>query len=224
MIETELILKEDHMEKVIIIFTGPSLHRDEAKKILDADYRPPVGRNDVLIALRDKPDIIGIIDGVFHQKPAVAHKEILIALDQGVIVVGGSSMGALRASELDDFGMIGVGKVYEAYKNGEIESDDDVAVVFNPQTSELLSQALVNMSYNFQRACEEGIISTDELQNLNETAKSIYYPKRTYKKVLEDSDIDITPKNKLIEFLEQKGKDVKREDAKLVLKHIKSLL
>lgn len=212
------------MEKGVIIFTGPSLHQDEAKKILDADYRPPVGRNDVLIALRDKPDIIGIIDGVFHQKPAVAHKEILLALDQGVIVVGGSSMGALRASELDDFGMIGVGKVYEAYKNGEIESDDDVAVVFNPQTSELLSEALVNMSYNFQRACEMGIISQDELQNLNKTAKSIYYPKRTYKKVLEDNDIDITQKNKLIKFLEQKGKDVKREDAKLVLKHIKSLL
>ncbi|MCE5214104.1 MAG: TfuA-related McrA-glycine thioamidation protein [Methanobacterium sp.] len=212
------------MAKGVIIFTGPSLHPDEAKKILDADYRPPVGRGDVLIALQDKPDIIGIIDGVFHQKPAVAHKEILKALDQGVKFVGGSSMGALRASELDDFGMIGVGKVYESYKNGEIESDDDVAVVFNPQTSELLSQPLISMTYNFNRAFDEGIISSEELKNLNETAKSIYYPKRTYKKVLKDSNIDLTKKNRLIEFLEQKGKDIKREDALLVLKCIESLL
>ena len=93
----------------IIIFTGPSLHPRDAKKILDADYRPPVGRGDILNALEDTPDIIGIIDGVFHQKPAVSHKEILKALHLEVKIVGGASMGALRASELDDWGMIGVG-------------------------------------------------------------------------------------------------------------------
>jgi len=53
------------MENRIIIFTGPSLHPEEARKILDADYRPPVGRDDILLALRDKPMVIGVIDGVF---------------------------------------------------------------------------------------------------------------------------------------------------------------
>lgn len=212
------------MVKGVIIFTGPSLHPEDAKKILDADYRPPVGRGDILTALKDTPDIIGIIDGVFHQKPAVSHKEILEALDRGVKIVGGSSMGALRASELDDWGMIGVGKVYKAYKSGEIESDDDVAVVFNPQTSEQLSEALISMSYNFKLACKEGLITPEELENLNETAKSIYYPKRTYELVLNNSNIDSTKKNKLKEFLKEKGRDIKREDALLVLKYIKKLL
>ncbi len=212
------------MEDGVIIFTGPSLHPEEAKKILDADYRPPVGRDDILIALKDKPKVIGIIDGVFHQKPAVSHKELLKAMELGVKVVGGSSMGALRASELDDLGMIGVGKVYEAYKTGEIESDDDVAVVFNPQTLEQLSEAQVSMNYNFQRACNEGLISPEELDNLNSTAKSIYYPKRTYKLVLTNSNLDMSKKNILMEYIKEKGKDVKREDALLVLKYIKENL
>jgi len=212
------------MENGVIIFTGPSLHPDDAKKILKADYRPPVGRDDILIALRDKPKVIGIIDGVFHQKPAVAHKEILKALSSGVKVVGGSSMGALRASELDEMGMIGVGEVYTAYKTGEIESDDDVAVVFNPQTNEQLSEALISMDNNFQSACKQGVITPEDLKNLKKTAKEIYYPKRTYKLVLINSNLSASRKTRLSEFIQRKGNDIKREDAILVLKYIKDNL
>lgn len=208
--------------KKIIVFTGTSVHPDEARKILDADYRPPVGRGDVIEALKDKPDLIAIIDGVFHQKPAVAHKEILKALKEGVTVVGGGSMGALRAAELEDFGMVGIGKVYRDYKDGVIEADDDVALVFNPETLEKLSEALISMMYNFKAAVREGIIDEDDLENLLKTAKSIYYPKRTYKKVLNEADIDENKKRMLQNFLDEKGTDVKREDALRVLEYIKT--
>lgn len=208
----------------VIIFTGPSLLPEDAQKILKAEFRPPVGRDDILDALSDKPRVIGIIDGVFHQRPAVSHKEILKALDMGVKVVGGGSMGALRASELDEMGMIGVGKVYKAYKTAEIESDDDVAVVFNPETSKLLSEALINMNYNFKSACKDGIITPEELNDLYKTAKSIYYPKRTYDLVLKKSKIKNSRKNLLKEFIKEKGTDIKREDALQVLKYIKENL
>ena len=82
--------------KKIIIF-GPSLSHKEASEILDADYRPPIQRGDITAALNENPDIIGIIDGVFHQQPAVSHREILDALKRGITVVGGASMGALRS-------------------------------------------------------------------------------------------------------------------------------
>jgi hypothetical protein len=212
------------MENRIIIFTGPSLHPEEARKILDADYRPPVGRDDILLALMDKPEIIGVIDGVFHQRPAVSHKELLKALESGVKVVGGSSMGALRASELDDMGMIGVGKVYKAYKSGEIESDDDVAVVFNPETKKQHSEALISMNYNFKKACEEGLISQEDLIELNNTAKTIFYPKRTYRSVIMNSNLDTDKKDNLMKYIREKGVDIKREDALLVLKYIKENL
>ncbi len=209
--------------KKIIVFIGPSLLPKEANKILEADYRPPVSRGDVTKALKDKPDIIVIIDGLFHQKPAVSHKEILEAINNNVIVVGGASMGALRASELDDFGMIGVGQVYKDYRMGNIESDDDVAVVINPETLEQLSEALVSMNYNFRAARDEGVIDESEYEILVKTAKSIYYPKRTYDKVFLESKLEIEDVKHIRKFLKENMVDIKREDAVSVLKFIKKM-
>lgn len=79
--------------KRVIVFTGPSLHPREAKKLLRAEYHPPVRRGDILNVIRKPANIIVIIDGVFHHEPAVAHKEIIEALKMGVKVVGGASMG-----------------------------------------------------------------------------------------------------------------------------------
>ena len=46
-----------------------------------------------------------IVDGSFQWTPAVWHKEILWAMGRGVHVFGAASMGALRAAELDGFGL-----------------------------------------------------------------------------------------------------------------------
>lgn len=132
--------------------------------------------------------------------------------------------GALRASELDDMGMIGVGWVYKAYKTGQIESDDDVALIFNPETGEQHSEALITMNYNFKMACKKGIISTEDLDELNTTAKRIFYPKRTYKSVIMKSGLDSNKKDILMDYIDEKGIDIKREDALLVLKYIKENL
>ncbi len=206
----------------IIIFTGPSLSQEEAKKILKADYRPPVGRGDVAKAINDHPVVIGIIDGVFHQQPAVSHREIMDAMDQGIMVVGGASMGALRSAELEDMGMIGVGMVFQAYKDGLVESDDDVAVVFEPSTNEQLSEALVSMKYNFNKATQEGIISSEDSDHLYRAAKAIYYPKRTYNLVFRNSNLGDEKINRLKIFLDEKGRDIKKQDAKEVLNYIKN--
>ncbi len=210
-------------DKKIIVFTGPSLSSNEANNILKAEYRPPVARGDIINALKDNPDIIVIIDGVFHKEPAVSHKEILKAIKNGVIVVGGASMGALRASELDDFGMIGIGQVYKDYRSGVVESDDDVAVVINPETLEQLSEALISMNYTFKAAKDEGIINDEEFKNLVKTAKSIYYPKRTYDKVFKDSNLELEKIKKIHNFFRENRVDIKREDAILVLEYVKNL-
>src|SRR5688572_32760283 len=64
----------------------------------------------------------------------------------GVRVFGAASMGALRAAELQPFGMIGVGQVFQAYRRGHLTDDDEVAVAHGParseeHTSELQSQS-----------------------------------------------------------------------------------
>ena len=137
----------------IIIYAGLSIPFSEAKEILDSTqnveviYKRPIKRGDLSQALKENPDIIGIIDGVFHQNSAVGHKEILSVLKKGIKVFGASSMGALRASELDTLGMTGIGYVYNQYTSGEVDSDDDVAVMLDSETLEPLSEPLINMKY-----------------------------------------------------------------------------
>ena len=84
----------------IIVYTGLSLPFDEARKILDTTeeveviYKRPIKRGDLSLALKEHPDIVAIIDGVFHQSSAVGHKEILNVINSGIEVYGASIMGA----------------------------------------------------------------------------------------------------------------------------------
>ena len=210
----------------IIIYTGLSLPFDEAKEILDTTedievvYKRPIQRGDLNLALKERPDIIAIIDGVFHQNSAVGHKEILNVMKNGVTVYGASSMGALRASELDTLGMVGIGYVYNQYASGEVDSDDDVAVMLDSESLEALSEPLINMKYVFTNAVGERIITEDEKDELLAVTKKTFYPKRNYAKTLADSSLDIDKKDKLIDFIRQ-SPDIKKEDAKELLKTIK---
>ena len=211
----------------VIIYGGLSLSFDESKEILDSSedieviYKRPIQRGDIAIALKEHADIIAIIDGVFHQNSAVGHKEILNALDNGVKVYGASSMGALRASELDTLGMIGIGYCYEQYANGIIDSDDEVAVMLDNETLEPLSIPLINMRYVFENAVAENIITETEKENLISISKKTFYPKRNYAQTLAESNLNNDKKDKLIDFI-RKSKDIKKEDAKKLLEHVKN--
>ncbi|HSN28898.1 MAG TPA: TfuA domain-containing protein, partial [Kofleriaceae bacterium] len=127
-----------------IVFVGPTL-RDVT--LAGAEVRPPAGVGDVLRASRERVQRIAIIDGYFERMAAVWHKEILVALDRGIEVWGAASMGALRAAELDVFGMRGVGTIYRAFKRGELVRDDEVAVAHLPGEVGYrpVSDALVNL-------------------------------------------------------------------------------
>ena len=211
----------------VIIYTGLSLPFDEAKEILDSSenveviYKRPIKRGDLSLALKENPDIIGIIDGVFHQSSAVGHKEILNVINNGVKVYGASSMGALRASELDTLGMTGIGYVYNQYASGEVDSDDDVAVMLDSETLEALSVPLINMKYVFTNAVSENMITEEEKDELLLIAKKTFYPKRNYAQTLSESDLDSETKGKLIDFIRESA-DIKKEDAKELIKTIKN--
>ncbi|MBR4447525.1 TfuA-related McrA-glycine thioamidation protein [Methanobrevibacter sp.] len=210
----------------IIVYAGLSIPFDEAKEILDSTdnveviYERPIQRGDLGQALKKHPDIIAIIDGVFHQNSAVGHKEILNAMKNGSKVYGASSMGALRASELDTLGMVGAGYVYTQYATGEVDSDDDVAVMLDSETLEPLSVPLINMKYVFTNAVSEGIITDDEKEELLKISKKTYYPQRNYAKTLSESDLDGNKKTELIDFI-RTSPDIKKEDAKGLLEIIK---
>lgn len=213
----------------IIIYTGLSLSFDEAREILDTTedveviYKRPIKRGDLNHDIKENPDIIGIIDGVFHQSSAVGHREILNVIKKGIEVYGASSMGALRASELDSLGMHGIGYVYNQYATGKIVSDDDVAVMLDSETLEPLSVPLINMDYVFNNACAENIITENEKDELLKIAKETYYPQRNYAQTLSKSTLENAKKDNLINYI-RTSKDIKKEDAKELIKHIKQVI
>ncbi|MBR3139694.1 MAG: TfuA-related McrA-glycine thioamidation protein [Methanobrevibacter sp.] len=212
------------MEK-IIIYTGLTIPFDEAREILDSNenreviYKRPIKRGDLGHDLNENPTIIGIIDGVFHQNSAVGHREILSALNKGIKVFGSSSMGALRASELDTLGMTGIGYVYNEYASGNVTSDDDVAVMLDSESLEPLSEPLINMNYVFKKAFSANIITESEKNELMKISKETFYPKRTYAQTLSKSSLDNDKKSELIDLI-RTTPDMKKEDAKQLLEHI----
>lgn len=216
------------MKEKAVIFTGNSISHEDARKILMANYQPPVRRFQLEKFVQQGYKVMGIIDGIFFDRAAVGHREIISALNAGVKVVGGASMGALRASELDTHGMIGVGKVYEWYRDGVIESDDEVAVSTNPDTFEPISVPLVNMRETLKAALASGIINEKEHEDLLELAINTYYPDRSYlgltKEGAKKGLISEEQRKKLLDFFINNEIDIKRQDAVLVLETVKKLV
>ncbi len=108
-----------------------------------------------------------------------------------------------------------------------MESDDEVAVTFHPETLEPLSIPLVNIRVTLERAVEQGAIEPDLSETLLETARSMYYPDRTFaaivKSSVENGHVPKSEKDTMIDYLIHNEVDVKREDALLVIEKIKEL-
>jgi hypothetical protein len=124
--------------------------------------------------------------------------------------------------------MIGVGKVYGWYRDGVIESDDEVAVSTNPDTFEPISVPLVNIRETLKAALTAGIINEKEHDDLLGLAISTYYPDRSYLGLIkEGTKKGLIPDEKMksvLDFCINEGIDIKREDAILVLETIKKLI
>ncbi len=212
------------------VFIGPTLPVAQAREVLDAEYLPPVRQGEVYRAvMRFRPQAVGIIDGYFHQVPSVWHKEILWAMAEGVHVFGSASMGALRAAELQPFGMHGVGEVFAAYRQRIIEDDDEVAVVHGPPETGFLavSEAMVNIRRTLADAEDDGVIAAETRRTLVGIAKSLFYPRRSYSEVLERGAADGLPADELSDlrdWLEHGRVDVKRKDALEMLSTMGNLL
>lgn len=209
----------------IVVFLGPSLPVDRAKQILDAEYLPPAKRGDIYRAALEGADIICLIDGVFFQECSVAHKEIIDAIEMGSKILGASSMGALRASEMDVYGMEGVGEIYLAYKRGDLVADDEVALIFDPIVFEPMSEPLVNIRHNLEIALQREIIDDAARNVMLETAQSRYFPERTYERMIKDCGGVVSPDalKRFREFINNERRDLKMEDALKALERAKEI-
>jgi hypothetical protein len=207
-----------------VVYLGMSLSHQEAKGLLKARYLPPVRRGD-LPKLSDSVKMVGIIDGVFLNDCAVGHREIIDLLKRGVMVVGGGSMGALRAAELQDLGMIGVGRIFEMYRDGDIEGDDEVALVFDPETFQPLSEPLVNIRHFLSEAVHRGVLEAAIAESYLNRVRDVHYPRRTFDlllKMVREDDEDLH--EQLAAMLRGASFDLKRSDTLKVLNTMKELM
>lgn len=203
-----------------MVFAGPSITAAELAAA-PVEVRPPVGRGDIdrLLAEPEPVAAIGIVDGVFLQGLMISPKEVLRAIDRGVAVFGSSSMGALRAAELDVFGMRGVGQVYRMYSSGEVDADDEVAITFDPETHRPLCEPMVNIRVALAAAVRHDVVPAAVAAAAVRIAKQLYFPDRTYPRVLHELAEHAPPEQvtALRDFLDRDAPDAKREDAVTLL-------
>jgi hypothetical protein len=166
----------------IHVYCGPTITGAEVRAMLPAAIiHPPVRHGDLLRLKLSPGDIVVIIDGVFHHEPPARHKEILELLAGGARVVGAASMGALRAAELQPYGMTGVGDIFRAYRDGSIVADDEVAVAHLPDDGHRqLSLALVDIRAIAAVATSAGALRRGEAEHVVSQARALHYSSRTW--------------------------------------------
>jgi hypothetical protein len=171
----------------IWVFAGPSLPTAARPRTDEFEWRPPAVAGDAIAAAQARPRAVVLLDGLFDAWPAIRHKELLSLVRQGVPVIGAASMGALRAAELGPFGMLGVGRVFEAYAKGRIEGDDEVAVLHGPADMGWvpLTVPQVNVRATLAEAVRRGVIGADTARALRARSADIFFQDRTWRTVLD---------------------------------------
>lgn len=177
-------MPEEPDEKVLI-FTGPSLDEESIREVLPkAIILPPAKQGDVISNLMEyEPTHVLLIEGTFHQSLSVWHKEICWALQIPGIkaICGAASMGALRAADLADFGMIGSGKIFNWYYEGVTYDESEVAAVYSETHKGFVSYTipLVNVRGALLKAIELQVFKQEEVEEIFAHARAIHWQERT---------------------------------------------
>lgn len=204
-----------------VVFLGPSLPASEAAEILpSAQVRGPARQGDIAsAAMSPGVRIIAVIDGAFGTTYSVWHKEILFALDRGIDVYGAASIGALRAAECEAFGMHGVGQIFEWFRDGVLDRDDEVAVTHARAEHgyRITSEPLVNIRHRLAAARRHAVMTQADAAHLLECAKAMHFSERLWPRLLDECHVDVATRRALAPYLEDPGLDLKAADARELL-------
>lgn len=200
-----------------LVFVGPSASHQDVRALLpEAEIRGPVKRGDLHRARLLRYSVFIVIDGVFAQSEAISPREVVDVVSDGAVFLGASSMGALRAADCAPAGAQGVGAVWRLFRRGVLSSEDEVAVLFLPERPfPALTVALVNARAGLRRLTRRGVLQPDTARRLIRAAIEMHYADRTWPAIFKAAGVELTPTL----TAELKGQDIKRADARAVLKH-----
>ena len=214
-----------------IIFLGPSLSHEKARKIFQADFRGPAKKGDLLRVSGDIDDstIVCLVDALFLQDYPPSPIEVYqLMLNKNIKLYGAASLGALRAVELEKFGMIGMGKIFELYKKGKLTADDEVAVTFVEGEHQLQSEAMIDIRFNLFLAHRMGIINEITKKTIAKVAKNIYFPYRNYTDILDQTEKQYPAVSKDLKsfrtYIIKNRQSLKERDTIKLINYVKSLL
>ena len=204
-----------------LVFLGPSLGLAEARGLCpDAEFLPPIRFGDLYALGCEPPGQVLIVDGVFHDSTPVWQREILQLLRTGWRVLGASSMGALRALELEPYGMIGLGRVFEWYRSGRIEGDDEVALLHGTADMDYLplTLPLVDVRHALGGLEAQGALAPAQVSGILRAFKPMGHEMRTLRALsalvrAEGADVAAVR-----DRLSDRAHGLKAQDARLALR------
>jgi len=213
-----------------VAFMGGSLVAADRPADDDVLYVTPAEQGDMVAAVLEGFENILIIDGYFYTKFPCTPFEVMLALEEGINVFGSSSIGALRAVELDQYGITGMGYVYEYLKASDIKPYHIVAQTYTENDTQL-TIPLVQVIYFLENAVRENIIGQEEFRICFNAAEGINFSMLSYRhlfsKLLTDKKIEPARITALEKYYDKKGReefDIKKKDALLLLKDFRAII
>lgn len=195
------------------IFVGPSGRGLTGPAGID--LLPPARLGAVHQAVLAGYERIAIVDAYFGNVPSVWHKEILFALASGVQVWGAGSTGALRAAELADYGMRGVGISYRLFRRGVLTDDDELCLLHSDRSSGYLALTLpmINVRFSLRKMRRSGFISAQSECDLAARLKQVHFSQRRREAIKDAlSGYDRDSSDALVQVFLQCYVDVKKRD------------
>lgn len=201
-----------------VVFLGPSAPASDILAILpDATVRPPAQRGDLYAHRILKHQIFLILDGAFGSVLAISPREVIDVVADGAVVVGASSMGALRAADCSPAGAHGVGVIFRLFRNRRISNEDEVAVLFcEERPFPPLTEPLINVRIALRRANRKGLIATSEAEKIIAAAQSLHFTRRSWSRIFKEAGAHLS--HEILNFLREV--DVKRADAVQAARHV----
>jgi hypothetical protein len=212
----------------LVVFAGPSLFRSPYKDKPGSRVLPPVEDGSLLPVARllGEGRKILIIDGYFGAGQSLTIAEISESLRYGVGLYGSTSMGALRAVEAGPLGMIGLGKIFESFRDGIYVADEEVCLIHD-ETFCPLSVPNVNLRCLCKIMASQAGADTESIRHFFHLARSINFRERSISGVRKAGEAALDAKGaEALERLLAKDSiekwNVKRQDAEDVIDQLLS--
>lgn len=201
-----------------VVYVGPSAPAGLISAILPgAVVRPPAKRGDIYRDRILRFSVFVLIDGVFAQDEALSPREVVDVLRDGALIIGASSMGALRACDCEVAGAEGVGGIFRLFRRGVVSSEDEVAVTFNPAAPHpALTQSHVNVRIALRRAVRAGWLDSADARRMAAASAAMHFSDRTWPAIAAAAAVPLS--QELSRFLH--ACDSKRDDALLAVRRV----